>query len=592
MTTHHAPPLSARPRRPLHAALRAPRPARGLVGAALARRRVAPALTALALALPAWTATGCGASDAGGSGFGIAPENSGWYGPGAASDAAASADVYGSGGWADAGPPPPEQDQDFDLRTPEAGDSELYIPSAALDALVVVDGDKLSVSLVEVGARPVLVRALPGDAGAVVLNAGTSDLSIVRPDASAQGGYRVITLDVPPNENQLVLSPDGTWAFAWYQAPNETAGGTSASAPVGALQDVTAVRLAHGDEAVFNLAVGLRPSGVRFAADGALAVFLCDDGLSIADLTTLDGDAFLLPIPVHDDPFALPNDREVSITPDGALAVVRDLDRKELTLVDVTTNTRRVLTLPDWPSDLDMTPDAARVVVPFRSTQELAILDIPGAFDSQPAEDAPDGLTDNPGARVVFTGHPFGATELSDDGARAILYTTLPGTLALGYLDVDAGTVGVRPLPKEVKSVQLAPGGSAAILIHRRDSGLHLPESQSDGYTVLDIDSGYAKLVLTAHEAQTPVFSADGEAVFLPIPDPANVDSQVHRVSTTQYAVTSYAMPAKPVYIGLLPSAGRAAVMLDDPTGWITLIDTASGALDQVNSFELNSFIQ
>jgi len=546
-----------------------------------------------AILLTALASAGCDAESPGGAsgGFEIG-DNSGWYGPPAA-DAGAWTDSGGAAAAADAGPapPPPEQDQDFDLRTPEAGETQLFIPSAALDALVVVDGEDLTVSLVEVGARPILVRALPHDAGAVVVNAGTSDVSIVRRDEAAKGGYRVITLDVPPHENQLVLSPDGTWAFAWYQAQDDAPGEGGAD-PVGALQDVSAIRLTAGDEAVFNLSVGLRPSGVRFAGEGQIAFFLCDDGLSVVDLTTLDGDAFLLPIPVHDDPFALPNDREVVITPDGTLAVVRDLDRKELTLVDVTTNTRRVLALPDWPSDLDMTPDGARVLVPFRTNQEVAVLDIPEAFDFEPAEGALDGLTDNPGAQVVFTGHPFGAVELSDDGARALLYTTIPGTLALGYLDVAEATVGVRPLPKEVQSVHLAPGGSTAILIHRRASGLHLPESQSDGYTVLDIDSGYAKLVLTPFEPQTPVFSADGEAVFLPIPDPWNVDSEVHRVSTTQYAVTAYPMPAKPIYIGLLPSAGRAAVMLDDPTGWITLIDTASGALDQVNSFELNSFIQ
>ena len=50
--------------------------------------------------------------------------------------------------------------------------------------------------------------------------------------------------------------------------------------------------------------------------------------------------------------------------------------------------------------------------------------------------------------------------------------------------------------------------------------------------------------------------------------------------------------PDAPTYIGVLDEAGKAAVMLDNPTGWITFIDTDTGDIDQVNSFELNSFIQ
>lgn len=482
---------------------------------------------------------------------------------------------------APAPPPPPQSENDFDLRTPEAGLTRLYIPSAGLDAVVVVDaGDGLGISLVDAGSRPTILRALRNDSGAIVLNEDSADVSIITPVTGNDGvvTYDVRNLDVLPHHNRMELSPGKNWAFAWYDA--------SRPGPAGSLNDVSAIRLKAGEEpVVFNLAVGLRPRAIRFANAGQLAVIEADNGLSGVDLTVLDADTFLPPVPVHDDAFIVANDREVVVAPNGKWAVVRELDRKELTLVDLFANTRKVVSLPDWPSDLDLTPDGGAVVVPFVDSQQVAILAVPGAWDA--AVGTP--LTDNPEVSVRHTGHPFGSALINGDGTRALLYTTQVGVLAVGLLNLTQPSVSVRPVAKGIARAAISPDGGHAVIVNRRLSGKQAPENNSDAYTIIELEQGFEYLELTKAEPSEVFFSEQGD-IYVLVPDPLGHNHEVHRVR--DFAVSVYETPQAPLFLGVLPGVNQAAVMLDDPTGWLTFIGLEDGAIDQVNSFELNSFIE
>lgn len=481
-------------------------------------------------------------------------------------------------------PPEVEIEIDNDLRRPALADTLLYIPSAGLDSLVVVDAAALRVDLVDVGDEPVQVKALPGDDGAVVLNTGTSDVTIVR--VTDPGEYTTTTVDVLTRHNRLLVTDDGDWAFAWYKAT-----GLPGDLP-GSLQDVSVIRLTEGEETIYNLSVGLRPASVIVASGRAVVV--CDNGLSIVDLDTLDSDAFLPPVPYHEDPFVLPTDREVVVTPDGTYAVVRDLDRAVLTLVELESGTRKVLSLPDWPSDLDMTADGALVVVPFKNSESVAILEVPAAFDFEPDPEATlaEGFHANPAVERMPTWHPFGVVELATQGDRGLLYTTEEGILAVGQIDLVTRLVTSRPIAKEVISAVVAPSGATAVLLHRALSGLQAPESTSEGYSVMDLGSQYAKLVLTNYAPTEVAFSPEGDDayVLLPAAESSGGPHAIHRMH--DFALTSVPVPAPPVFIGLMPDAERVVVLLDDPTGWLTVIHVETGAVEQLNSFELNSRIQ
>jgi len=552
---------------------------------------------ALALCAALALAPACGA-DGFGDSAGFAPDSSSWNPADAVSgtDTAGGApsDTGGAPGEDVAQPPPPEERLDFDLRTPEAGARHLFIPSAGLDALVVVDAETLAVHLVDVGIQPTLVRALPDGAGAVVLNAGSRDISVVRPRGGA--AFDVISVDVLPAHNRLEVSPDGAFAFAWHDPS------VPGAASHGSLQDVSAVRLAEGAEAVFNLVVGFRPSEVHFTDAGRLALFFCEDGVSGIYLEDLGADIFLPPIPVSADRFATPYDRQIVVTPDGRWAVVRDLLAPELTLVDLFGGTLRALPLPDWASDLELTPGGEAVIVPMRAERLVAILEVPAAFEWAPPEGPSGGeeeeeapphpLHSNPWVTLVPSGAAFGQVAMTDDGARALLFTTDPGTPAIGMLDTHTGQVVLQPLVKELTGVLVSPDGQMAALIHRRSSGSDPSLANRDAYSLLHLGTGFTKIMTVDHPVTKVIFTEDSGELFVLMPASAGGAHQVHRVATGSFAVVPHVTPAAPTFVAAMPTVDKVAIALDDPTGWITFVDTRTGAVEHVNSFELNSAIR
>jgi len=479
-------------------------------------------------------------------------------------------------------PPPPETEQDYDLRTPEAGASFLYIPSAALDALIIVDARTLEVALVEVGVTPTIVRALPADQGAVVLNEGGSDVSIVRPRPAPGRGFDVVTLDVVVGANRLERSPDGRFAFAFYDATRPSGAGA-----IGSLQDVSVVRTDLGDEEVMNLAVGYKPSQIVFADADRLVLVFCEDGISGIRVDDLVGDTFLPPVPTSVDPFAKPVDREIVVTPDGRFAAVRDLIAPVVTWVDLQTAVVKELSLPDYASDLELTPDGKTLVVPMRTSRQVAVVTVPEAFDVAPADGEGEG--DNPYLRIRGTGSSFGSAALTADGRRALLYTTLPGTLAVGMVDAVSAEVVTRPLVRELASVVVSPDSRMAALIHRRTGSV---PAQAHAYSLLDLATGYAKIVYLANPVTEVLFTEDASELYALVPDPLGATHAVHRVSTRSFNVTTYPVPDEPVFAGVLTAVSKVAIALDNPTGWITFVDTTTGEVRQVNSFELNGFIR
>ncbi len=534
------------------------------------------------------SAAGCGADES----SALTGDPGNWQG----ADSSSSFDASTGDTSTPSEPPPPENEIDFDLRTPEASERFLFVPSAALDALIAVDAATLRVHLVEAGLSPTIVRALPGAAGAIVLNEGSSDVTIVREDAGPPVSFSTRFFPVVPGATRLELSPDGLWAFAFY---DERFGeGFGARGGFGSLQDVSAIRLVPGEEAVYNLAVGFRPTAVRFADAGRLLLVECENGLSRVALDAIDADVFLPPVQTTNNVFQPPVEREIVAGPDGSAVAVRDLQYKELLWIDLATGERTRLELPDFPSDLDMTPDGARLLVPFRELQQVAIIDVPDAFtwEAPPAPEPVEGeepppAPTNPHIRLVDTYAPFGSLALTSDASRALIFTTLPGVSAIGMLDLVAEETFIQPMVKELEAVAIDPSGAVAALLHRQASGSGSIATEH-AYSLLDLESGYAKLVVIPNPVSMFTFTAAGDELFALVPDPAGSAHEVHRVTTATFAIKTYGVPDRPTFVGAMPQVSKMAIALDNPTGWITFIDTETGEVRQLNSFELNGFVR
>jgi hypothetical protein len=87
-------------------------------------------------------------------------------------------------------------------------------------------------------------------------------------------------------------------------------------------------------------------------------------------------------------------------------------------------------------------------------------------------------------------------------------------------------------------------------------------------------------------------FTAAGDELFALVPDPAGSAHEVHRVTAATFAIRTYGVPDRPTFVGAMPQVSKMAIALDNPTGWITFIDTVTGEVRQLNSFELNGFVR
>jgi DNA-binding beta-propeller fold protein YncE len=496
----------------------------------------------------------------------------------------AESDAYGWEGAASADPGssdpglPPEKEKEYLFGAPEGSPNFVFIPSAGTDTLVKVNGKTLKVTLVEVGDRPIEVRTIPGQDAAVVLNAGSDDVSIVRSTADADD---VLSVPVLPRCNAIEMSPDGHHAVIYYDRERATD-----TDPVGSFQAVSVVSLDKGHEGALSVSVGFRVRAVRFATSGDRALVVTDDGVSMLVFADLKADAIVAPIPVSADPLEKPDEREVLATPDGAWAVVRTSGKAEIGLVNLATKAISKVPLTSAPTDLDLLPDGTGALAVLRESKEAALLPIP-AVASKPE------LVQT----VSLGGLTAGLARITDDGKTAVLYTSVEGIEQAATLDLK--TLEVKPvlLRKTVDFVVLAPGSRKALLVHKAIPGATGEEveafvDRSEGYTLYDLDTGFSKLVLTSVVPSEIAFAADSSRGYVLLPDPASVNHLVQQASLDSFMTLDYPLGSKPEHARALKKAGVMAVTQDHPSGRISFIDVQTGEIRTVTGYELNGLVK
>ena len=543
-------------------------------------RRLGAVLTALA----GLTAAGC--SDE-------ASPSAGMYDPGTWSDTSALADIGqgGAGEWgqdaaaADSSQSkpdlPPEQEQVEDYGAPEGTGSYVYIPATADDQVVRISGTSLQVKLIDVGSQPKVLAIVPGQDAAVVLNTGSDDVSIIR---SSEAADDVVFVPVLPHCNRLAVAPDGKHALAWYDIARQKTGDLP-----GSLQAVSVIRLTDGAEAGLTISTGYQVQSVQFTADGQKALVVTEDGLSVLNLAALQDGDIAVPVPLGPN-LAANIEREVQTTTDGQWAVVRDGNAAELRLVHIATGTQARTLLPSPPTDLDLVPGKNQAVAVLRESEQVALVDLPAA--------ATDGVVD-----AVFTstaGLTAGLARLTDDGKTALLYTSVTGIEQVGVLDLATGTVTQAAVRKVVDNVVLLAGSRKALLIHRPAQGPGYSDpaeklvDDAHGYTVLDLDTGFAKLVLTP--VKPGEIAGSGTAgdntgkAWLLLPQVGNY--AVQSLGLKGLLTKDYGLGSEPKHIRWLPSAGVMAVVQQHPSGRVTFLNTETGAAKTVTGFQLGGLLQ
>ncbi len=486
-------------------------------------------------------------------------------------------------------PPPPEIEERQDFELPRGGARFVYAASRKRDNVAVIDSTGLAIRTVPVGDAPGFLTTVPGQDVALVINAGTHDVNILRTDAA--GATAVSRVPVVPAANRITVGRQGKNAVAWYDSSTPGAAGAGAG---GGFQEVTVIQLAPGADKAVDLTVGFRPSDVVFSDDGSGAYVVTEDGISILRFAQITGPTVAPFVRFPDAGATAPAARDVSVTPDGRWAIARREGASQVMLLDLgapgaAAGAVTMVDLQAPVTDLDLAPGGGFALAVLRDQNAFVKLVIPGSFSGTPAPE-----------RRVLAGEAIGSAVVSPDGTTAILYTTAatPAVERLVLVKLDAPTAPPLPvtLKKGVRAVAIAPDGKTAVVLHTklpgdsREPGLDV-EAQIDrsyGYTVVNLGSGFAKLQITSDEVSSLTLTPDGSRGFVLVRGPR----LVQRIALSSFIVDEFPLGSPPLALAVLGDAvKRVFVSQEHPEGRISFINWETGVVESVTGFELNGRI-
>ena len=475
--------------------------------------------------------------------------------------------------------PPPETE--FDLGSPISSQRYVYVAMTGQNELARIDGRTLAVTATSVGTSPKVVASIPGGDGAVVLDSINGTATIVRPATTSSGGDTKKLLGTLQNLNRLDIDPAGRFAVAWFDLQQSTITG------VGSFQDVTVIALAPNAEVAVDLTVGFRPRNVQFDASGSHAFVVTQDGVSVIDLATATaGSAMIVPpIPVA-DPTISPEDLEVRIVATGNYAVVRQAGASALRIVDMHTGVAKSIPLASPATDIDLSPDGARVYAVERDAKKLAIVDVPGGI----------------AATIDLADATIGSLQLSADGKRGLLYTnaTMDERLTMVALDQPGFPHVTWPLKKSVRAVGIAPNGGSAIVLHAKAPGDPTTATSVDdyidesyGYSLVDLATGFAKLQLTPVDPGAFAYAMDSSKAYIALDggDAVTATRALQIVTVQTGVVMTKPLGSPPSGIGILPGTSQTFIAQRHPLGRVSFVELATDAMRTVTGFDLNSHV-
>jgi hypothetical protein len=246
-------------------------------------------------------------------------------------------------------------------------------------------------------------------------------------------------------------------------------------------------------------------------------------------------------------------------------------------------------------TDLDLAPDGSFAIAVLRDRGAIVRIPLPGGF------------SDRSTIRVrIIEDQLIGSITLAKSGKSALAYTTaapIEGVVLIDDLEGTAPARGIR-LRKAVRAVALSDDGKRALILHTAVPGAQ-PAGDGDaridaseGYSVLDTESGFTKLQLTDARISEHnlVITPDGTRLFALLRDDAKAVRALDMVDLASFQVTNLALAKPPTAIGFLPFLpGQARVFVGQAAegGMITFLDAQAGTkIADVSGFEIASRIR
>lgn len=482
--------------------------------------------------------------------------------------APAAAPGGGSSGTAAAGAeppttPPPEREVESDYEAPVATGNFVWVTNPKSGRVAFVDAKSLAVKTVEAGNGPTYLAAVPGQTNdtTLVINVLSEDATLLR---ATPTGIDSRTFAISRKANSLAFSADGRFAIAWTDS-RKIAGAPRTEG----FQDLTVLDLVVGTSTI--LAVGYRPVAVGFAIGGPRAYAVTQDGVAIL---ALDGAPRVVRnVAISDNPNEDPGSRDVAVTPNGQVALVRRDDSAAITAVNLESGARTTITLPGPVTDLDLVDKGDRAIAVVRSTSQAAVLPVPGVLT------APSTFT-----TVTATGETIGSVALSPGGVKGLLYTNAVAAERVTVLDlgVDPPTLRTVKLYSPVLAVFSSPDAAHAVVLHDKTVG------SPGAFSLVPVANAFpAKIVAT--EAPPTAVAVTNERVIISERDDVKKTFGAYLGRLPQLMVERYSLASPPIAVGMVPTANRAFVAQKHPDGRLTFVDLDSGQARTLTGFELSS---
>lgn len=482
----------------------------------------------------------------------------------------------------------PEEEVQMAFQAPRSSRNFVFVANTELDSVAKIDADTLEIVSIEAGDRPTLVETRREENLAVVLNEGSDELTVIR--AGDSRDY-VRNLPIPASMNALALSPKGDYALVWFnfnRAQEDPDFNLEDAAPP--FQDVALVSLAEDAEEVFNLTVGFQVLDLEFDDEGERAFIITRTGVSVVELGSIQSDRAIPPVSVAEVEQEDETDREVEITGDGQFAFVRTAGLEGLNVVDLVNREVTLVPLSSIPTDLDIVPGQNRALAVIRGSDELALIDLPQA------------LEDPESVRVIDLGDTnAGQAELSPDASKALLFTTSEDRPEIAVVDLEREEMSLFPLRKGVTSVAIGPESRSAVIFHTKQPGTPTPGEPEDdfiakswAYSVLDMDTGYAKIETLPTEPGEFAFGESNRSLYVLLNDPLAGVRQVEIIDLASFRTQTLRLGSPPMHVGTIPNEGspRIYISQDHSLGRMTFINEVDLEVKTVTGFELNSLIE
>ncbi len=489
---------------------------------------------------------------------------------------------------------PPEQEESLSFETPRAGRTSVYVPNPATHRVAVVNAESFGIETVASGLQPTYATTVPGKDIALVINVGSADLTLLR---TLNGKTQVQRLPLGHDANVIAISPNGKHAVVYFD-------GSRGSQNVTSFQDITVVDLTEGSESARGVSVGFRPQNVQFSSNGKQAFIVTEDGISVVELTQAVSTPTIARLVSLGDTLSDTLSVDVQVTADGHYAFARRTGDAAIRRVDLESEEIVAFSLeslqgaaagnalsagPIDLSDMDLAPDGSALLAVERARGALLRIPIPEGFDDPSLIDV-----------TLTGGQPVGSVSIAKTGKIAVLYTTVGNVEGLVLVNLEGGALprGVR-LRKSVRAVAISDDGTRALVLHNKNLVAGIDEEAridaSEGYSLLDTESGFAKLQLTpARVRQQDIVVIEGtRKLFTLLRDDGSAIRTLQIADLDSFQVTERPLARPPSSIGLVPALDRVFVGQESAGGMITFFHGDSGEVAKaVSGFELASRIR